>query len=106
MQLQFRFTAEESLEDIDPQRIEAVLSRLDQIERFKIFDDRLSDATFVTLVVVLRTAGKKELLALQTALTSIPRVRAFAVGRSGAVTVLDGLPPDRLREVAVSDVEQ
>jgi hypothetical protein len=104
-QLQFRFKAEESFEDIDPQRIEAALRGLDQIERFKIFDDRLSDATFVTLVIVLRTAGMKELLALQTALTSIPNVRAFAVASSGAVTPLDGLPPDRLREVAASDVK-
>ena len=104
-QLQFRFKADESFEDIDPPRIEAALRGLDQIERFRIFDDRLSDATFVTLVVVLRTADVKELSALQTVLASIPRVRAFAVNSSGGVTPLDGLPPDQLLQVAASDVK-
>jgi hypothetical protein len=105
VQLQFRFKAEESFEDIDPPHIEAALRRLDQIERFRVFDDRLSDATFVTLVVVLRTPGVKELLTLQTALVSIPRVRAFAVNSSGGVTPLDGLPPDRLLDVAASNAK-
>jgi hypothetical protein len=104
VQLQFRFKANQSFEDIDPPRIEAALRGLAQIDKFKIFDDRLSDVTFVTLVVVLRTAGTEELSALQTALTSIPGVRAFAVDPSGIVTPLDGLPPARLREVAASDV--
>jgi hypothetical protein len=105
VQLQFRFHAEESFEDIDPARIQAALRGLDQIERFKIFDDRLSDATFVTLVVVLSSGDARELLALKTALTSIPKVSAFAVSSSGEVTALADLPIDRLVVVAASDIE-
>ena len=59
----------------------------------------------MTLVVVLRSGDVRELLALKTALTSIPKVTALAVSSSGDVTALADLPIDRLGVVAESEVE-
>jgi hypothetical protein len=103
MQLQFRFAALRSLADLAPSRIAPYVEALPFVERYRIFDDRLSDATFVTLVVVLRDPSLAELTALGHELDTIPDVRAFAVDRSGRTHPLAALPPQRLAEVAATD---
>ena len=104
--LLFRFKATEGLlQDIDPPRIAAAIRGLDRAERFKVFDDRASDATFVTLVIAVPEPDAAHLAALHRALTSIPRVTAYTVDSSGALTPLDRIPPDLLVEVARTDVK-
>jgi hypothetical protein len=105
VQLQFRFKARSSFTDIDPPRIEAAIHGLDGVAAFKIFDDRLSDADFVTLVITLRDPDLPRFAALQRALLSISDVRVFAVDASGNATPLEGLAPERLPEVARSNVK-
>jgi hypothetical protein len=103
--LLFRFKAKASLDDIDPPRIGAAIRGLDGVERFKIFDDRLSDAIFVTLVVALSEPDPQHLAALHRALTSIPRVSAYTVDSSGALTPLERVSPKALPEVARADAK-
>ena len=105
VQLQFRFKAKSSFTDIDPPRIEAAIHRLDGVAAFKVFDDRLSDADFVTLVITLGDPDLPRFAALQRALLSISGVRVFAVDSSGNATPLEGLAPERLPEVARSNVK-
>jgi hypothetical protein len=71
--------------------------------RYKIYDDRLSDADFVTLVVALHDPTPEQLTALRDALTGLPDVQAFAVDRSGDTHRLADLPIEQLLEVAATD---
>jgi hypothetical protein len=66
---------------------------------------RLSDAEFVTLVITVRDPDLPRFAALQRALLSISGVRVFAVDSSGNATPLEGLAPERLPEIARSNVK-
>lgn len=105
LQLQFRFQPMRRIDDVDPSRIEPLIAALPNVERFRVFDDRLSDADFVTVVVVLRDAGPTHLAALKTALARVTNVQVSTVDRSGNTRVLDTVPPEQLPAVAASDVQ-
>lgn len=101
--LQFRFLAVRSYADINPSLIEPRIKGIPGVERFRLFDDRLSDANFVTLVVLMTAPTPAQLSALKDALDSIANVRTFAVDRSGRTHLLSTMPVERLVEVAASD---
>lgn len=98
LRFHFRLKPTRSMQDIDPPRIEAALAGLPAVHVKRIHDDRLSDASFVTLVIELRDPGPADLAALHRALTSLAGVRTYAVSVSGALTSLTGLAPERLPE--------
>jgi hypothetical protein len=100
IRLQLRFKPTRSFEDIDPSRIAPTVESLPFVVRHKLYDDRLSDADFVTLVVALDDPSAEQLAALRDALAALPGVHAFAVDRSGATQPLATLSPERLVEVA------
>lgn len=101
--LQFRFKSTRSLEDIDPSRIAPEVEALSFVVRYKIYDDRLSDADFVTLVVELHDPTPEQLTALRDALAGLPDVHAFAVNRSGDTHLVSELPIEQLLELAATD---
>ena len=76
MRLQFRLRPLESLEDAEPGPIEEALAALPGVDRVRIYDDRASDATFVTAVVeVADSPGAETLEELRSALLALPRLR-------------------------------
>jgi hypothetical protein len=101
----FRFKGRDSLADLDPARIVEAVHGVAGVERYKVFDDRASDANFVTLVVALSDPDHARLTSLHRALTSIARVSAYTIDAKGNLTPLDQTPPERLPEVAKTDVE-
>jgi hypothetical protein len=103
IRLQFRFKSTGSFEDIDPSRIAPTVEALAFVVRFKIYDDRMSDADFVTLVVELHEPSTQQLTALRDVLVGLPNVQAFAVDRSGEAHVLVDVPIEQLAEVAGTD---
>lgn len=103
IRLQFRFTPTRSFADIDPLRIAPTVDSLQFVTRYKLYDDRLSDADFVTLVVALNDPSSGQLAALRDALTAVTGVHAFAVDRSGTTDPLGALPPELLVEIASTE---
>ncbi len=100
MKLQFRIRPIESLLDVDPPLIHKAMDGLQGVEDLRIFDDRTSDATFVTLVVNLSDSSPQALRALQVALLSIPRVRVLIVDSAGNEAVVSKMPATALLEFA------
>ena len=96
MQLQFRMRPTESLFDVDPPRMRKAMGCLPGIQELRIFDDRASDATFVTLVVTLSDSSLRTLQGLKSALLAVPRVRALVVDAKGNETAVAEVSPDDL----------
>lgn len=101
--LQFRFTADRSLEDLDPHRLEPSVRELPFVRAHRFYDDRHADANFVTLVVALSAPSPEELAALRDTLVGIPRTRVFAVDRTGRCRGLETLAPSELLTFAATD---
>lgn len=77
MKLQFRLHPLESLLDAEPGPIEKALASLPGVDRVRIYDDRASDATFVTAVVEVSDDPSSETLEeLRSAVLALPRLRA------------------------------
>jgi hypothetical protein len=93
--LQVRVRGVRSMMDIDLPALERQLGGLSQVARVTAYDDRGSDASFVTLKLELREPAAG-LAQVQRAFGRRWRVTAFAVDEGGAVTPLAEVTPDHL----------
>jgi len=93
MNLQFRIRPLESLLDVDPPRIQEALYTLPTVRSVQIFDDRRSDATFVTLVLDLSKPDLVALGELRQTLLDLPRARVVLIDSTGRETDLRDVPP-------------
>jgi hypothetical protein len=96
MKLHFRIRPAESLLDLDPPLIRQAMGAPPGVADLRIFDDRASDATFVTLVVSLAESGPEALAGLRSALLAIPRVTASVVDRAGNEIPVSNMPATEL----------
>ena len=103
IQLQFRFKALRDYDDNDPSRIEPIVQGLSCVARFRIFDDRRSDARFVTLVVELADDRPATLTALREALLSLADVEGLTVDQAGRTHGLRDVQAAQLPQIALSD---
>ncbi len=96
-QIQIRIVPSRSILDIDIPLIKERLSQIKDILRLDIFDDRASDATFITLIITFE--GNKEAWArIKDSLLNLPRVRPFIVDEHGNEVSLDSFSDDELRK--------
>ena len=86
--LQIRVKGVRSMMDIDLPALERQLTRLAQVAKVTAYDDRRSDATFVTFILELRKPAAG-LAQVQRLFARRKRVRAFAVDEGGEVMPLD-----------------
>lgn len=83
IKLQIRVKPKNSLLDIDIPLIEKRLTSLADVEEVKIFDDRASDAPFITVVVTLVDSSKDALSSLRACLLHLPKMEPCIVDEHG-----------------------
>ncbi len=84
MQLFFRIRGIFTMMDIDLAPIEGCFAGREGIAGVEIFDDRASDATYVTVVLSVGEAPSiAELSAIREALLALPRVKVYVLDRTG-----------------------
>ncbi|MDX2302742.1 MAG: hypothetical protein NW226_08070 [Microscillaceae bacterium] len=83
LELQFRVYPQKSLMDAEPKKFEEIFQGLKGVDSFRIYDDRLSDATFITLVVSLSDVSEASLIDLKKQLLSVKKVKIVLVNASG-----------------------
>jgi hypothetical protein len=96
--LQFRVRPAEELSDIDIELIEQRLGRIAGVVSFKIYDDRISDATFVSVFVMVAELSRPVLEELARVFLGLPKMLPFLVNQEGEQYELD--------EVKLEDFER
>jgi hypothetical protein len=89
IRVQFRIRPVGSIEDIDPELIRSSLTALEGIHSIDLFDDRASDATFVTVVVTFSSDNKHFLEKVMKTLTQNPEIVPYVVDKKGSTIRLD-----------------
>ena len=85
-----------SLLDIDPPTIVRHLSVLQAVNRLELFDDRASDATFITVIVTLVDTANSSLEMLREALLQLSDVTPFVVDEHGEETPVASISSEEL----------
>src|SRR5712692_5107920 len=98
IQIQFRIRPVHSLLDIDLPLIERHLKALQVINQVRVFDDRASDATFITAVVTLSDATKSSLMQLREALLRLSGVTTLVVDEHGEETLVQSISAEELKK--------
>ncbi len=87
-----------SLLDIDIPLIRRRLTNLQGIDQIEIFDDRATDATFVTIIVTLSNLAEAILAALQKTLLHLPKVTPFIVDEHGKETHIGSISAEEFKK--------
>ncbi len=93
MKLQLRVKGIRSMMDIDLAEIEQRLAALPVVANVTSYDDRASDATFVTFVVVTDGAMASVMAGVRQVFADLPLVVAQAVFADGRTIALDAIGP-------------
>ena len=93
MKLQLRVKGIRSMMDIDLAEIEQRLAALPAVANVTSYDDRASDATFVTFVVTTDGAMASVMVGVRQVFVEMPLVVAQAVFEDGQVVALDAIGP-------------
>jgi hypothetical protein len=83
MRIQFRVRPNYSLLDIDIPLIKRKLANVHGVSNIKVFDDRASDANFITVIVTLTEPIEPILSHLKKAFLHLPNVTTFIVNEHG-----------------------
>ncbi len=93
MKLQLRVKGIRSMMDIDLAGIEQRLAALPVVATVTSYDDRASDATFVTFVVETDGARSSVMAGVRQVFAGLPLVVAQAVFADGQLVALDAIGP-------------
>jgi len=93
--------------DIDPPLIEEVLTQVIGASRVKVYDDRASDATFATAVLLLKGPMSSQLAEIRQALLGMAQVRVTVLDRANrdAEVPLEEIEAAQLSEYAAPEDE-
>lgn len=100
IRLQIRIRPVHSLLDVDPPGIGERLRALPAVEGVEVFDDRASDAPFVTVLVTLASPSDSALRSLQESLLGLEKVLPCVVDEHGDEFGCGSLEMDVLRRHA------
>lgn len=93
MKLQLRVKGIRSMMDIDLAGIEQRLAALPVVAHVTSYDDRASDATFVTFVVATDGEMASVMAGIRQVFAELPHVLAQAVFADGRTIALDAIGP-------------
>lgn len=93
MKLQLRVKGIRSMMDIDLAEIEQRLDALPMVANVTSYDDRASDATFVTFVIETDGAMARVMAGVRQVFADLPLVLAQAVFADGQLVALDAIGP-------------
>lgn len=94
--IQFRIRPQYSLLNIDIPLIKKTLDQLHGINKVDVFDDRATDATFITVVVTLSELVMAIASLLKKTLLQIPNVTSFVVDEHGKETALQSISDEEM----------
>jgi len=83
MQIQFRIRPRHSLLDIDIPLIEKKVANIQGIDKFRIYDDRTSDATFITVIIMFTELTKPIVTSVKRAFSQLSNVTPYIIDRHG-----------------------
>lgn len=90
--LQFRIRPTRTLLDLEPKRFEKIMAGIEEVDDYRIYDDVVSDATFITIVVSWKAPPSTATLdSLRATLQAVERVRILVVDKGGNETPLADL---------------
>lgn len=97
MKIQFRFRSTISMADIDPQKIEQALLRVPGVKKATMYDDRLSDATFVTAVVELEDSSEITFDSLKNVLLHMAGLNVSIIDEMGDETPISTVSIEKMK---------
>ena len=98
LRFRFRVRPTGSFLDMDLPALRAGLARVEGLERVEWFDERKSDATFVSLHVTLAEPNPALLERLRQGLLQLPAVTVYVLGDKGTETPVALVADDRLAD--------
>ncbi|GAB4400867.1 MAG: hypothetical protein OHK0053_22930 [Microscillaceae bacterium] len=100
IEIQFRIKPTKSLLDINPPIIEKALANIAQCPPYQIYDDRASDANFVTLVFTFKEDDLHRLPEVQKALLKMRKVCVYVMDQNRNMALIDDLSPAQIQQYA------
>ncbi len=94
--IQLRIKPKRSLLDIDIPLLRERLATLQGVAEINIFDDRASDATFITVILTLTGLDTESVSRLKKELLHIPKIIPFLVNKQGKEVLVSSMSEEEI----------